>query len=92
MKINQVVFDSENKEFVKISNGIEKDGKLIPTEAIALRIIDVMSTGRLEVAFTYRKVDASRLCPLTRGESATLFDAVMERHDGGKHFHYIGRV
>lgn len=63
MKINEIVYDAENKEFVKISNGIpvvEGKPEIVPTEAIALRIIN-FHRGQPVFRFTYRKVNPTRL-------------------------------
>lgn len=88
MKINDICFDSENKEHVRISNGIEKDGVLVPTEAIAIRFIG-MDNGKPILAFTYRKVDATKLSfpSPDNGSWAALFETAKSIH-----FSFIGRV
>lgn len=63
MKINELVFDAENKEFVKITNGIpviEGKPEITPTEGIALRIIN-FHAGNPVYGWTYRKVNPARL-------------------------------
>lgn len=73
-RMNQVCFDRQVKEFVRISNGkctldhsnsaayaeAHKGGECLyaPSEAIALRCVGVNSKGDPIVAFTYRRVDA----------------------------------
>ncbi len=86
-KINQVCYDSENKEYVKISKGIEKDGVLTPTEVIALRVVaGSNATQNFLIAFTYRKVNPRSLS-VCDGDTQNMFD-VPEKGE----FKYIGRV
>ncbi len=59
-KINQVCFDSANKEYVKLTNGTDANGVFVPTEAIALRVVSV-DKGVPRIAYTYRKVNPSCL-------------------------------
>ena len=92
--MNQIVFDSENKEFVKISNGIpivEGKPEIKPTEAIALRVIDILKSGRVQIAFTYRKVDASKLSLLTHEHDADHIAKILESGEAD-HYQFIGRV
>jgi hypothetical protein len=97
-KINEIVFDSANKEFVKLTNGkAELDGSnFVPTEGIALRVIDILKSGKPQIAFTYRSVDPSKLSALTKPSDADHFKRVMNSENflGKKdeHFQYIGRV
>lgn len=88
MKINDVVFDSENKEFVKISNGIEKDGKFVPTEAIAMRVIG-LSQNKPVIGYTYRQVKEDKLSTINRDNGE--FEAFMTLNKP-VHFEFIGRL
>lgn len=95
-KINQFVYDSENKEFLKITNGIpiqENDSlgisgrEVIPTEGIALRVVSVID-GLPSIGFTYRKINPAAIhAAVDNG----LFDEIMEISKP-IHFNYIGRV
>ncbi len=86
-KINQVCFDSENKEFVKITNGIMPHGDFIPTEAIAIRIVSLDNTKPV-IGFTYRKVDHEKL---SEGKDGGFFASILdtEKPVGYK---FIGRI
>jgi hypothetical protein len=86
-KINQTVYDSENKEYVKITNGIQHSGDFIPTEGIALRVLGFRE-GKPIIAFTYRKVNPMFLSSC-HGDAPidTLFDS-----KDCEHFDFIGRV
>jgi hypothetical protein len=90
MKLNQFVFDSENKEFVIITNGTEDaDKNLIPTEATALRYLG-LNNGLPVLAFTYRKVTASSLSPTKCSNHIT---PILEGNIGKNSTHeFIGRV
>ena len=95
MKINQIVFDCQNKEYVKISNGIHiAEGKpeIIPTEAIALRIIDVLKSGKPQIAYVYRSVKADKLSPLTHTTDTDHFNTVFSGLTTAEHFQFVGRV
>lgn len=81
-----------NKEFVKISNGTDAGGTFVPTEAIALRVIDILSSGKPQIAYTYRGVDASKLSPLTRITDGDHFERAFNNAVTGGHFQFIGRV
>lgn len=87
-KINQIVFDSENKEYVKLSNGTDAGGKFVPTEAVAVRIIGFNEENKPIVAFTYRKVNPEKLT--TTFSETNLFEMI--RLEKPIHFEYIGRV
>ena len=94
MVMNQIVFDSENKEFVKISNGIpiiEGKPEIVPTEAMALRVIDILPSGKPQIAFTYRKVNPKYLSQCCFKTDIEHFAKVFEGKDDG-HFQFIGRV
>lgn len=85
-KINQVVYDSEAKEFVKLTNGTDAGGVFTPTEAIALRLIS-MNKGKPQIAFTYRQVKPEFLKETTY---QGYFDTFMVNNNPG--FEWIGRV
>ena len=90
-KINQVCYDSENKEFVKITNGIpviEGKPEITPTEAIALRVIS-LNKGKPVIAFTYRKVNPAHLKPY--GNDDGTFEAFTQT-EKPVHFEFMGRV
>jgi len=87
-KINQTVFDSENKEYVKITNGFEKANGLIePNEGIALRVLGFRE-GKPIIAFTYRKVNPKFLSAC---EGKVAIDTVfnLQTYD---HYDFVGRV
>jgi hypothetical protein len=94
--INQTVYDSENKEFVKITNGTAGlDGSnFVPTEGIALRVIDLLKSGKPQIAFTYRKVDPTKLSALTHASDSDHFQTIFEGklNDKDAHYQFIGRV
>lgn len=88
-KINQLCFDSQNKEFVKITNGItcdETGGEFAPTEALALRIVSI-NKGKLVLAYTYRKVNPEFL---TEAQDGGQFEAVL--YSSTSNFESIGRI
>lgn len=88
-KINQLCFDSQNKEFVKISNGVtspDTEGKFTPTEALALRIVSI-NKGKLVVAYTYRKVNPEFL---TEAKDGGHFDSIL--FSSNNSFESIGRI
>jgi hypothetical protein len=90
MKINEIVYDTENKEYVKLSNGTDQDGIFVPTEAIALRL--GFSDGKPRIAFTYRHVKASFLHKLESPEAVSWFDSYLQSPMINKHFNFLGRV
>lgn len=96
-KINEIVFDAENKEYVKISNGIpveENDAlginerEVTPTEAIALRVVGI-NKGVPSIAYTYRKVNPEKLSKTSH--QPTYFDTIMA-YGNPKRFVFVGRV
>lgn len=87
LKINDWTYDSENKEYVRISNGYEAGNVFIPTEAVALRIVG-MDNGLPVIAYTYRKVKANCLSTTNGGEQ---FSAISQTHNP-VHWKFIGRV
>lgn len=96
--INQTVFDTANKEFVKLTNGTDANGVFVPTEAIALRVIDILKNGKVQIAFTYRKVDVSKLTTLTPATGFTTdsdvdhFETLLSGNEENEHYQFIGRV
>ncbi len=95
-RINQTVFDSEAKEYVIISNGYPVDeethyftGAIIPTEAIAYRLIELKPNGKPVIAFTYRKVKAENL---STGASEACFANANHDHCASNHYEFIGRI
>lgn len=60
MKIGDVVFDRDAKEYVKISNGTD-DGEFVPTEARAIGFVGVTKDNLPMVAWTYRNVRSESL-------------------------------
>jgi hypothetical protein len=95
-KINQVCFDSENKEFVKITNGIpveENDSlgingrEVVPTEALALRVIS-LNQGKPVLGYTYRKVNPAKL---SIAEDGGQLEAILTT-EKPKHYEFMGRV
>jgi hypothetical protein len=91
IKINSWCFDSENKEHVKITNGVEL-GQLIhfvATEAIALRVVG-LKAGVPLIGFTYRKVNHEKLSLVDDGGS---LDAILNADKPEqKNFICIGRI
>lgn len=88
-KINQICYDSEAKEYVKLSNGTDGmgQGPFVPTEAIALRVVCV-DKGIPQVAYTYRAVNPARLTVANnQALTGSTFDSVLS---GCKHF--VGRI
>lgn len=91
-KINQFCFDSQNKEFVKITNGIPvnegcHECGITPTEGLALRIVS-LDNGVPVIAYTYRKVDPTFLSDAKDGGQ---FEAILST-EKPKHYTFIGRV
>lgn len=97
MKINEIVWDRENKEYVKISNGIpvvEGKPEITPTEAVALRIIGFSQGGEQKpcISFTYRKVKAEYLLSLNGPLADDWMIKILESKTINKHFNFLGRV
>jgi hypothetical protein len=102
MKINQIVYDRENKEYVMISNGIpnldeagkEKVNDIKPTEAIALRVCILGEVdNKPRIAFTYRQVKADFLEELPNEQPAKVwFNGYMNSNPTNKHFNFLGRI
>jgi hypothetical protein len=100
MKANQIVWDSENKEYVVITNGIpitenfKETGRITPTEAIALRVIglDDKEGGKPVLAFTYRKVNAEKLSVLDNPDAAKWIKDYIIGKPINKHYRFAGRV
>lgn len=96
MKINEIVWDRENKEYVKISNGIpvvEGKPEIMPTEAIALRIIGFCERENKPcIAFTYRKVKSEFLSPIEHPLRNDWMMKFLQAKTVNKHFTYEGRV
>ncbi len=90
LKINQVAFDSENKEFVLISNGIEIGQSFIPTEAIAMRIVGWNEFAQPIIGFTYRKVNCEKLSSCKHTKETFFGDTMENQHP--IHYKNIGRV
>lgn len=97
-KINQVVFDTENKEFVKITNlrpALKADefgeqGEMIPFEGVALRITQInKKTKKPIICFTYRKITANKL--RETADSWSCFDDIINS-DKPEHFEFLGRI
>lgn len=89
-KINQVCFDSEAKELVKISNGTDIDRIFTPTEAIAIRVFPPGKKKKPKIAFTYRQVKAEFLHPLVETPGEDSFDLFL--NSDNKMVEFIGRV
>lgn len=94
IKINSWCFDSENKEHVKITNGIEGliggvSRQFIPTEGIALRVVGLRA-GLPLIGFTYRKVNQEKLSLVSDGGA---LDAILNADKPEqKNFICIGRI
>lgn len=86
-KINQICFDSENKEFVRITNGVEVSGEFVPTEALAIRFV-CLNEGKPTLAFTYRQVKSSFLSETTHNS----FEALLDSPKKPQYYSFIGRV
>jgi hypothetical protein len=87
MKINSFAFDSQNKEFVKVTNGIEVGTSFIPTEAIAIRVVSI-NIGKPVLGFTYRRVNAEFLSEVKDGGQ---FETILNT-ERPKHYQFIGRI
>ena len=86
-KINQFVFDSQNKEFVKITNGIELNGNLVPTEGLAIRVVS-LNNGKPVLGFTYRKINSEFLSDAKDGGQ---FETILKENKP-LHYEFIGRI
>lgn len=88
-KINEPAFDRDAKETVLITNGIEIEtvnGPVFkPTEAIAMRCFGYEKNGRAVTGWTYRKVSAGSLCPVTPNKFGFNFPKRATRY-------FVGRV
>lgn len=86
-KINQFVFDSQNKEFVKITNGHELNGIFTPTEGLAIRVVS-LNKGKPVLGLTYRKINSEFLSDAKDGGQ---FDAIINSNKP-LHYEFIGRI
>lgn len=90
-EINDVVFDSQNKETVKITNGIRIGAELVPTEALAVRVVSIGPDTKPTLGLTYRKVNAEFLSET--GQSNDFFKLLFSTEKShALHFDFIGRI
>lgn len=88
-KINQVVKNTKNKEIIKLTNGIEKDGNFIPTEAIALRVLG-LNKGMPVIGYTYISVKPEDLAQ-TIADRSGHFESILGVEKPTKYF-FVGRI
>ena len=91
MKINDIVWDDDAKELVKLTNGTDAGGVFVPTEAMAMRVLDINKKGRPVIGFTYRRVRAAmvRDVPeINAGSAGSVFDQL----DKADKTLYVGRI
>lgn len=92
-KIGQVVFDMENKEHVKLTNGTDAGGVFVPSEAIAIRFISFDQDSKPVLAYTYRKVNPAYLSAnVKRHEGTDDIDVLLMGETVNPCFNFIGRV
>lgn len=86
-KMNQICFDSQNKEIVKLTNGIELNKEFIPTEALAIRVVS-LNAGKPVLGFTYRKINSEFLSDAKDGGQ---FETILNQNKP-LHYEFIGRI
>jgi hypothetical protein len=99
-RMNQICFDKEAKELVKITNGIERKvsdfkNEFCPTEAIVIRVFPPKpGSKKPQIAYTYRKVNPEFLIPQKMSETAKLdsFDYYLIQNTSDDGFEFIGRI
>ena len=69
IKMGSICFEHTAKELVQITNGTDKGGVFVPTEAIALRVVGYRKL-KPSIAFTYRGVLPENLSLAEGGRTA----------------------